>query len=197
MTMHEYSMTLTTGPFMLPESQTRLYAPALLPVNPALSKWKKAIGRLYAMMSLTDNWDGEGSPAPDVGIVVSAIELAYALRGLDYPAPTRVMATPSGTVGFEWQQSGVYTETEIVTSYRSEWMRIRDGEPPEHWVISGRPFVDYSIAEKTTLTGTVRPEWRESPAYEDAKICSEYVFNLAEPSENASEAFWPSTATPM
>jgi hypothetical protein len=197
MTMHEYSIAHTRRAPTHLESPTHLYAPALFPVDHSLSKWRAAIGRLYTMMSLNDDWDGEGSPAPALGIVVSAIELANVLRALEYPPPTRVVATPSGTVGFEWQQSGVYTETEIVTSYRSEWMRIRDGEQPEHWVVSGRPFVDYPTAGKTTLTDVVRLEWRESPTCDAERDSSEYALMLAGASANASEAFWPDTATPM
>src|SRR5262249_28460849 len=70
------------------------------------------------------------------------IELADELRSKGYPPPTRVAATPSGTVGLEWQEPPVYLEMELVTPYRSEWVQITEGMAPVHGVISKSPFID-------------------------------------------------------
>jgi hypothetical protein len=138
------------------ESQRSWDTPALLPVDETKSRWRKTIGQLHAMLTLTDDWDGDDSPAPAPEIVRSAIDFAQMLRDEDYPPPTRVIATPSGTVGFEWQQPSVYTEAEMVTPYRSEWMQVKDGARPDHWVFNRPPFLDPAPELTSLPTTTVR-----------------------------------------
>ncbi len=100
--------------------------------------WKKSIRMIHGMLALNDDWDGMGAKAPSSALIFYAMEMAEAkLRTCDYPAPTRVTATPAGTIGLEWQQGSTYTEAEIVAPYKSEWMQIAPGMPVKHWVESG------------------------------------------------------------
>jgi hypothetical protein len=96
--------------------------------------WEKAIRKIRAMMALRDDWDGLGASAPSSAIVFHAMRLARRkLETPSYPAPTRVVATPSGTIGLEWQQGSVYTEAEIVGSNQSDWVQILPGGGTRHW----------------------------------------------------------------
>jgi hypothetical protein len=107
-------------------------------------EWDRIIRKLHEMLTLRDDWDGMGAIAPPRDVVFSALDLAYHFRALEeFPAPTRVAPTPSGTIGLEWQQPSVYTEAEILASSRSEWMQMKDGENPVHWVHHGLPDTDF------------------------------------------------------
>jgi hypothetical protein len=97
-------------------------------------EWRRVIRTIYRMVELRDDWDGLGASAPTMEVLSSAIRLAEdKFKTLDYPAPTRVVATPAGTVGFEWQQGSIYTEAEVVRSGHSEWMQLVPGYAPKHW----------------------------------------------------------------
>jgi hypothetical protein len=96
-------------------------------------QWEKIIRAIHGMLALHDDWDGLGAKSPSSDIIFYAMRLADAKRQSDYAAPTRVAATPAGTIGLEWQQGSIYTEAEIVAPYRSEWMQIIAGTPTKHW----------------------------------------------------------------
>ncbi len=112
-------------------------APITFPIRQAEdrdSEWKKAIRKIHSMLALRDDWDGLGAKAPSSAAVFHGIRLAIAkLETPDYPAPTRVVVTPAGTIGLEWQRGSVYTEAEVGESSQSDWMRIVPGRNTEHW----------------------------------------------------------------
>ena len=116
-------------------------APSIVPITFQLrqaedrdSEWKKAIRKIHRMLALRDDWDGLGAKAPSSATVDHAIRVARAkLNTRDYPAPTRVIATPAGTIGLEWQKGPVYTEAEVGGSNQSDWMQIIPGREPTHW----------------------------------------------------------------
>ena len=137
----ESQKLLTTSQAQVP-SWTDVSTPAAMPDGGKAAKWDQVIEQLNTMMSLEDDWDGMGAEAPSREIIVSAIGLAEVFRSKGYPPPTRVAATPSATVGLEWQEPPVYLEVEMITPDRSEWMQIIEGMPPVHGVISGRPPLD-------------------------------------------------------
>jgi hypothetical protein len=180
-----------------PSAWTAGSVSTLVPVDPSADAWKKVIGKLYSMMSLSDDWDGLESPSPNPFIVAGAIELTRDLIAKDYPPPNRVVATPSGTVGFEWQISGSYMEAELVTPYRSEWMRIEESMAPQHWVLSTRPFIDSPREPVATTTSTVSISWRELyAAQEEAERISAFR-TRARFRQNAQSAYWAVTAKAM
>jgi hypothetical protein len=137
----ESQKTLMTSQTQV-DSWADVSAPAMTPGNGKEPQWDEVVGQLNAMMSLGDDWDGMGAEAPSREIILSAIDLAEVFRSRGYPPPTRAAATPSGTVGLEWQAPPVYLEVEVITPDRSEWMQITEGRPPVHGVISGRPLID-------------------------------------------------------
>ncbi len=99
--------------------------------------WKERTDDLLRIRSTEHDWDGLGAEAPDDALVDSAISLLKMLRReSDMPPPTRIVATPGGTVLFEWQYDGVYIEAEIVEPYCAEWMLERPGEQTAHWTMS-------------------------------------------------------------
>lgn len=176
---------------------THFSAAALFPIDPSPNPWKKAIGKLYAMFTLGDDWDGDGSPAPARPILVSAIELARTLHAPGFPPPTRVVATPSGTIGLEWQRPGAYMEAEVVTAYRSDWMRIADGRPPEHWVVSGGPLLlgPEGPDDAPSVGGDLArrgPTTAGEPGFVSSTIQGWDGVRV-----NVAPAYWTSTSTPM
>jgi len=197
MTMLEASFLGSEDPSIQPNAWTSGSVPKLVPIDPSMAEWKKVIGKLFVMMSLRDDWDGLDSPAPHPGIVASAIYLAENLITEDYPPPTRVVATPSGTVGFEWQQPGVYMEAEIVMPYRSEWMQIAEGMSPQHWVIPTKPFLDSPREPIATTTTTVAIHWRELYADDEEKNRILAFDARARFRQNAQSTVWTGKARAM
>src|ERR1017187_9291668 len=64
--------------------------------------WRKVIRKIRGMLALSDDWDGMGANAPSSDLIFYAMKLAEAIRQKDeLPAPTRVAATPVGTIGME------------------------------------------------------------------------------------------------
>lgn len=99
--------------------------------------WVQLTDDLLRIRSVERDWDGLGAEAPDGALVDSAIDLLKKLRRADeLRPPTRIVATPAGTVLFEWQYDGVYCEAEIVEPYCADWMLERPGEQTAHWTIS-------------------------------------------------------------
>ncbi len=130
----------------IPETVRRQIDAASLFRNAALDskmhQWQKIVESLYAMLSYREDWDGMGSPSPDRDIISSAIGLLSQLKVIpEYPVPTRVVATPAGTIGIEWQLPDRYLEVEITEPKLSQWMMIGDGEMPAHWTIEGTPLL--------------------------------------------------------
>jgi hypothetical protein len=107
------------------------FAPALeLPVHgsngsgatgvggPDTAKWNERIDDLLAIRQLEDGWDGQGSPAPSVEVVDSALVLALLLRKEGIAPPDGVVQGPRGAVHFDWQPpDGKYVELEVVKPY--------------------------------------------------------------------------------
>ncbi len=97
-------------------------------------EWLRRIDDLLAIRGLGDDWDGLGAEAPRIELVDSAIEIAKALReDPTLPAPTRVAATPTGAVLFEWQYPPVYLEAEVTGPTHIEWMLEVAGHETQHW----------------------------------------------------------------
>jgi hypothetical protein len=167
------STAITTGAFTLSSalefpvlmSAWADYAPReITSESERVAGWDKAIRIMHTMLSLSDDWDGMGAIAPSRDIVFSALELGSAHRASrDFPAPTRVTATPSGTIGLEWQQPSVYTEVEIVASREFDWMQIKDGEPAKHWTDDGVRDTDLVLRDAPVLGLTFEriswPNW--------------------------------------
>ena len=68
-------------------------------------RWETSIDRLLAIRQLEDDWDGQGTPAPPVEVVDSALVLALLLRQEGIEAPTGVVQGVNSDVAFDWQTS--------------------------------------------------------------------------------------------
>ena len=103
--------------------------------NQLNTEWMNKFKDLISIRSLDDNWDSEGAEAPMPELIDSAIELLEILKNKGYVSPpVRIVATPDGTVIFEWQNEIEYMEVEISEPYYAEWMLEKPDAPMEHWV---------------------------------------------------------------
>ena len=89
--------------------------------------WAEVINQLIDIGCLQDDWDGEGSVAPDRGVAAGATKLAFALRAKKMPAADRVTAGVNGTVCFEWHNAEGYQEIEVTSPVDAEFRRIPNG----------------------------------------------------------------------
>jgi hypothetical protein len=89
--------------------------------------WDRLIDELLRIRNLSDDWDGEGSEAPDPALVDGAITLAQTLQaGGDSPAE-RVLASVNGTIYFEWHTPLGYREVEVTSPLDAESRFVRTG----------------------------------------------------------------------
>lgn len=104
-------------------------------------QWSERMADLLRIESLRDNWDGEGAEAPLPELVDSLVELLSTFRAEQTaPPPSRVVASPIGSVVIEWQlEDNVYAELECSEPYRAEWMLEVPNEQTTHWPQSWEP----------------------------------------------------------
>jgi hypothetical protein len=89
----------------------------------AKNKWSSIIDELLRIRSLEDDWDGEGTLAPNPALVDGAIKLATQLKGS--APPDRVHASVNATVYFEWDTPEFYREIEVVSPMDAELRFVR------------------------------------------------------------------------
>lgn len=87
--------------------------------------WKSAIDELLRIRLLSDDWDGEGSLAPEQEVVDSAIRMATDFDRNRMPPPDRVVVTVNGTIIFERIEDGTFMEIEV-SAIDSATLRIID-----------------------------------------------------------------------
>ncbi len=76
--------------------------------------WDTIIDELLRMRELQDDWDGEGSIAPETAIVDDVMSFAYWRKQENELPPDRIVATVNGTICFEWYADGFFREFEFV-----------------------------------------------------------------------------------
>lgn len=96
--------------------------------------WEDSLKELLAIRLLDDDWDGMGATAPlpeliDIGVYL--LDLVHQRGTL--PPTSRIVASPSGNIVFEWQLDSFYLEAEITDIHHAEWMMETPGHPTEHW----------------------------------------------------------------
>ena len=96
-------------------------------------RWKRCTAQLRLMMTLPDNWDGFGAEAPRHDVLALAFALVDVYRWRDAPPPSRIVASPSGSVVIERHWPGGYGEVEIEEPYVLQFMLSEHGKPNEHW----------------------------------------------------------------
>ncbi|MCU0721842.1 MAG: hypothetical protein MUC83_19180 [Pirellula sp.] len=80
----------------------------------ARNDWDPIIDELLSMRELQDDWDGEGSVAPQKALVDFVTSFAYQRKQRNELAPDRTLATVNGTICFEWYVNGMFMECEFV-----------------------------------------------------------------------------------
>jgi hypothetical protein len=182
------SSVLATQPILV--RQWEQPPPVIPPSNGVRSNWDNAIAKLHSMFSLGNDWDGMGAKAPPAPLINGAIELAEQLSARRIGvAPTRVAATPCGTVVLEWQQPNLYMEVEITEPNSSDWMFIPDGEAPIH-----RTFAKWSSIE--TPTGPNQSTslvWQDTSPYMRADNPEFQALEHAGLHRATSPAYWANT----
>lgn len=94
--------------------------------------WAQRIDELLRIRGLEDDWDGEGTEAPDHALVDGAITLALKLRANAYHPADRVIAGVNGTVIFEWFTHGGYVEVEVTSPVDVEIRRVEKQATATH-----------------------------------------------------------------
>lgn len=84
------------------------------------SNWMEAIDELLAIRNYEDDFDGEGSIAPPVQIVDTALTFSNQLGKNKIPSPDRVTATFNQTVVFEWNFPNFYHSLEFISPTMAE-----------------------------------------------------------------------------
>ncbi len=121
-----------------PEFMNGLELPVHVPVNATpdaeqARRWEMSIDRLLAIRQLEDDWDGQGTPAPPVEVVDSALVLALLLRQEGIEAPTGVVQGVNSDVAFDWQSpDGKYVEVEVTGPYTADVFIGLPGQPLKH-----------------------------------------------------------------
>jgi hypothetical protein len=82
-------------------------------LRPDGESWATRIDDLLRVRVLEDDWDGQGSPAPDPALVDGSIRLAVLLRDAGCTPPDFAIAGSGGTVLFEWHTPLGYLEIEV------------------------------------------------------------------------------------
>lgn len=89
--------------------------------------WPSIIDQLLELHSLDDDWDGEGSPAPDPEVVNSALSLSTRLKSEGWHAPDRALASVNGFVVLEWYLAEGYLAIEVISPTQAEGSFIPQG----------------------------------------------------------------------
>jgi hypothetical protein len=96
--------------------------------------WTKCTDALDAIEQLKEDWDGLGASAPDSAVVRSAKSfLALSQRQQPSLPPTRVLASPDGSVVMEWQNDSSILEVEIEEFGRAMYTLELAGQRPRFW----------------------------------------------------------------
>lgn len=82
------------------------------------TRWNDVLTEVRNMRYLQDDWDGDGSLAPSVEVVDSAIAYGSNLRQTYVDPPDRVIAGVNGTVIFEWSVVDRIRQCEICSPDR-------------------------------------------------------------------------------
>lgn len=88
----------------------------------ALSQWQiQGIKRLYEVLSLPENWDSYGSPAPTQDAANTAMDLLTGID-IDYFVAPRVVPISGGGLQLEWQVETRRLELEILSNGSVEYL---------------------------------------------------------------------------
>jgi hypothetical protein len=100
--------------------------------------WVERIDELLAIRQLEDDWDGQGTPAPAIDVVDSALILALLLKREGFAAPNLVTQGLSGGVHFDWlPHDGRYVELQITAPQHGFIYVHTPGQPVKEYTLTG------------------------------------------------------------
>lgn len=138
---------------------------SVAPAESRRSLWSPLSARVDSFRRLDRDWSGEDSVAPSRSVIAGAHSFLSTLEcDRQYSPPTRVSATPYGSIVFEWLvPDGPYLAAEIENPVKAEWMYKPRNGPSRHWKSSlGSPTVapEPAVARDTIGTSVaIPPPW--------------------------------------
>lgn len=91
------------------------------------ARWIDRLNDAEQLRLLEDDWDGEGSVAPELKLVNAALEIAECLKDAGSQCPNRIHAGMNGTVFFEWFLPNGYFEIEVLQPESAELRWLATG----------------------------------------------------------------------
>lgn len=85
------------------------------------------------LRTLGPDWDGMDAAQPRPETIDRAERLVRHTRR-SRGKPSRITATPNGTIVVEWQKDGSYLEAELAGYGPVEWMLKLQGKPSRYWL---------------------------------------------------------------
>jgi hypothetical protein len=137
-------MSTTTATFWngTPDERIRRAGSGVLAASALMSspevrlarEWEASVGMLRSLGKLTDDWDGLGAGAPQPELVDSAESFLETFRRR-HPrlVPTRIAATPDGSIVFEWQAGRMVLEAIIEAPDVIDLMLEEPNQPTLRW----------------------------------------------------------------
>jgi hypothetical protein len=125
----------STGLFDIVMPVTQGLKSTVLNAGRMCDPWEQGLKDLELLFGLQDDWDGEGSAAPDPANIKSAVrllELAY--QSGNFSSPPQATPGGNGEVILTWREGDQYLEAELVTPGKVEWMLAGPGRQTNHWV---------------------------------------------------------------
>jgi hypothetical protein len=87
----------------------------------ASGPWAKVIDELLRIRTFEDDWDSEGSPAPDRIVCDQTIKICLALKANGFAPPSRVSAGVNANIFLEWIAKDLYFEIEVSSPFEYEY----------------------------------------------------------------------------
>lgn len=87
-------------------------------------KWSTVINQLSSFRTLEDDWNGEGTEAPQPDLVHGAVTLAKWFQSLGAVIPDRVHVGVNSTIYLEWYTPVLYQEVEVISPNHAEFRSI-------------------------------------------------------------------------
>lgn len=103
-------------------------------------QWRRLERDLSLLARLPDNWDMGGATSPSPEVLASVAALLEMLRtDTAHMPPSRVVASPNGSIVLEWQTPFGYSEIEIAEPYHGDCMYTDDAGEMEHGEVAWSP----------------------------------------------------------
>ena len=113
--------------------------------------WFRCWQQLFEIKRLSEDWDGAGAEPIDPSITDSAADVLRRFKQeIQYPAPSRIVPTPSGSVCIEWETETYYLEAEILEPYVLEMMLEYEDGPTYHRTQRIKPSRRTEVIEDPT-----------------------------------------------